>query len=81
MHYECRRMTVNCPSDPHATERPVFYCLLEDDRLVTKIAVETRNILGPRPSAVEMRKFDVDVDVRVFPIHALGSVNYPMLFP
>jgi hypothetical protein len=68
------------PSDA-SHPAPVFYSLLEDDRLVTKILLETRNVLGPRPTSAEMRTFDVDVDVRVFPVHTLGSVNYPMLFP
>lgn len=61
--------------------RPVFYCVLEDDRLVTKLTLESRNRLGPRPRGRAMTTLDVDVDLRIFPVHAVGNINYTMLYP
>jgi len=61
--------------------RPVFYCVLEDDRLVSKITLEVRNRLGPRPERRRMTTLDVDIDIRIVPIHTVGSINYSMLFP
>lgn len=64
-----------------AHHRPVFYCVLEDDRLVTKISLESRNRLGPRPRGRAATNLDVDVDIRIFPVHAVGDINYTMLYP
>jgi hypothetical protein len=59
----------------------VFFCVLEDDRLVTKIGIETRNILGPRPAKADQTKVDVDIELRIYPVHTVGNINYGMLFP
>lgn len=64
-----------------AHDRPVFFCVLEDDRLVSKITLEVRNRLGPRPERRKMTTLDVDIDIRIVPIHTVGSINYSMLFP
>ena len=61
--------------------RPLFFCVLEDDRLVTKLTLESRNRLGPRPRKREMTNLDVDVDIRIFPVHGVGNINYTMLYP
>src|ERR1051325_2102657 len=62
--------------------RPIFYCVREDDRLITKITLESRNRLGPRPTTRRaMMNLDVDVDVRIFPVHSVGNINYTMLYP
>jgi len=55
--------------------------VLEDDRLVSKITLEVRNRLGPRPERRRMTTLDVDIDIRIVPIHTVGSINYSMLFP
>jgi hypothetical protein len=62
-------------------DRPVFLCLLEDDRLVTKISAESLNRLDPSPSDMAAIGVDVYIDVRVHPIHSMGNINYPMLYP
>jgi hypothetical protein len=36
-----------------AHDRPVCFCVLEDDRLVSKITLEVRNRLGPRPGTAK----------------------------
>jgi hypothetical protein len=62
-------------------DRPVFFCVLEDDRLVSRITLEVRNRLGPRPKRRDMTTLEVDIDVKIVPIHTVGSINYSMLFP
>lgn len=75
------------PYEPHEVppgathDKPVFFCVLEDDRLITKISIETRNILGPRPSKKDATRVDVDIDLKIYPIHTVGNINYEMLFP
>ena len=69
------------PPNPSG-KRPVFFCVMEDDRLVSKITLETRDRLGPRPRGRNNdTKMWVDIDVKIYPIYNLGTVNYPMLFP
>jgi hypothetical protein len=70
----------DCPKGiTHA--RPLFFCVLEDDRLITKLTIEMRNRLGPRPTADKLADVDADIDVRIFPIFPLGTLNYEMLMP
>jgi hypothetical protein len=45
-------------------DRPVFFCVLEDDRLVSRITLEVRNRLGPRPKRRDMTTLEVDIDVK-----------------
>jgi hypothetical protein len=54
---------------PHADETP-FYCLLEDDSLVTKVAVETDRLLVPvnHPAMVEAT---IRVTTRQLRVHFL----------
>ena len=55
------------PSTRHSSR--LFFCVLEDDRLVDRITMETRNILGPRPPKGNETEIDADIDVRIYPIH------------
>ena len=36
-------------SDDRAADPPLFYCLMEDDALITKVSVETAQLLRPAP--------------------------------
>jgi hypothetical protein len=57
-----------------------YFVLLEDDRLVTKLHLETKDRLGARPTRQDETKIDVDIDVRIFPVHAM-KLNMEMLVP
>jgi hypothetical protein len=65
-----------CRDSPAEDEDP-FYCLLEDDKLISKIQVETNWLLTPL--AEEERVHDVHVIIRVKTTMA-GSKKYEVAF-
>jgi hypothetical protein len=61
---------------PGSDEVP-FYCLLEDDSLITKIAVETDQLLedvGPQPDQNHVRLI-ITVRLRPYELH-FGSLSW-----
>ena len=46
--------------EPKSTQKPFFFCLLEDDNLITSVSVETEQMLAP-----VRNKSTVDVLIRV----------------
>ena len=59
------------PGPPSKTDQ-VFFCLLEDDALITKVSVETGRLLGP----TEGSQPESDVELL---IHVLVKIGYPMI--
>jgi hypothetical protein len=57
-----------------------FFCLLEDDSLITKLVIETRRILEPRPIEHGDNWTIADIDVRLTPLVAMIA-NVELLFP
>jgi hypothetical protein len=55
-----------------------FFCLLEDDCLISRLTLDTRQILGPRPA--DTHQVQVDLDVKIVPIRTMG-LNMEMLYP
>jgi hypothetical protein len=42
--------------------------------------MESRDRLGPRPQRGRETIVEADVDVRIYPVHSVGKINYEMLF-
>ena len=59
----------------------LFFCVLEDDRLVTKLTIETKEKLGKRPAKDKLAEVEAFVDVRIYPVGQIKSMNYEMLLP
>jgi hypothetical protein len=74
------------PHDPNEVPKncthpgEVFFCLLEDDGLISKLNLDTRRILKPTPTDRNQRHFDVEMDIRVVPIRPMG-INDAFLYP
>jgi hypothetical protein len=66
-----------CGDSPSQDEDP-FYCLLEDDKLISKVQVETNWLLTP-PVQGE-RVHDVHLTIRVKTIMIEGSNKYETAF-
>lgn len=60
--------------------QPIVYCLMENDDLVTKLSIETFQLLSDDPKTAEPEYVEVDIDVHVVPV-APRPFNYPLLFP
>ena len=65
---------------PEDHEKP-FYCLLEDDSLITKVSVETDMLLEPINGAFDVNDARIIVSVNIQPASArldlrFGSVNF-----
>lgn len=60
-----------------AAERPHFFCLLEDDSLVTKLTLETKHFLGE--TTIPEGHVDLHMDVHI--VSESMVLNYELLFP
>lgn len=74
------------PRDPNDAKavtphQGLFFCVLEDDRLVTKLTIETKDKLGKRPEKGKLADVDAFVDVHIYPVGQIKSMNYEMLLP
>jgi hypothetical protein len=61
-------------------EEALMFCLLENDDLVTKLSIETFQLLSEDLKTAEPEYVEVDIDVHVVPV-APRPFNYPLLFP
>ena len=79
--FDALRMPHNQDEVPVASthDGPMF-CLLEDDALVTKLTMEAKRILSPRPADKRDIWVSVDIDVRATPVAPMAG-NIEMLFP
>lgn len=69
------------PGTSHSHDRSHFFCLLEDDRLITKLNLEAKDsLVCSIDDRASQQRVDVDIDVRVVPVHAM-HLNVEMLFP
>lgn len=59
----------------------LFFCVLEDDRLVTKLTIETKDKLGKRPDKGKLAEVDAFVDIHIFPVGQIKTMNYEILLP
>jgi hypothetical protein len=55
---------------PPTEDGQIVYCLLADDRLITRLSVESFKLLGPRPDDENYVEVDLDVTIQaVTPMH------------
>jgi len=65
-------------SQPEQGSDGILYCLLEDDRLITRLTIGSKRMLAP--DSAEVNYVDLDIDVSLTAVTAMVG-NIPMLFP
>jgi hypothetical protein len=64
--------------DSPASEGEVFYCLLADDRLITKVSIESFRLLEPHPDDENYIEVDIDVTVQAMtPMTGAWTLLFP----
>jgi hypothetical protein len=64
--------------DRPAEDGEVFFCLLADDRLITRVSIESFRLLEPHPGGENYVEIDLDVTVQaVTPMKGTLSFLFP----
>jgi hypothetical protein len=70
---------LDCPdTDETAMDWPSMFCLLDDDRAITKISIESLKMLTPTPGNCGHPEnyVELEMDVRIIPVTPMtGTLN------
>jgi hypothetical protein len=78
---ESELTTHSAPNTNDSDQWPLFFCLMDDDRAITKLSIQSLKLLTPVPPCPHPENYaECDIDVTIMPASPIGgSIDY--LYP